>query len=98
MPAMSLPMTPPAANSARATLPSLPAGSQTASGLAQAVEALRRADDRFRGVRVEVRADTVYLRGTVYRWEHLFELARSTSRLPGVRHVRFDEMRAEVDP
>jgi hypothetical protein len=98
MPAMSLPITPPAANSARATLPSLPAGSREASGLAQAIEALRRADDRFRGVRVEVREDTVHLRGTVYRWEHLFELARSIARLPGVRHVLFDEIRAEVDP
>ena len=47
---------------------------------------------------MEVRGDTVYLRGTVYRWEHLFELARSASRLPGVRQVLFDEMRAGIDP
>jgi len=82
MPVMPLPLT----------------GSRTTSGLAQAVEALRVADDRFRGVRVEVRGDTVYLRGTVYCWEHLFELARAASRLPGVRQVFFDEIRAEIDP
>jgi hypothetical protein len=71
----------------------LPAAPAAASSLAQAVEALRLADDRFRLVRAEVQGDTVYLRGTVYRWDHLFELARSISHLPGVRRVLFEGVR-----
>src|SRR5262249_29283449 len=90
MPALAVPLGAPVADSAHALLPSPPAPPQTATRLAQAIEALRLADDRFRAVRAEVRGDAVYLRGTVYRWEHLFELARSVSRLPGVRRVLFE--------
>jgi osmotically-inducible protein OsmY len=72
------------------------AAAPAASNLTHAIEALRLADERFYRVRVEVRGDVVYLAGTVNSWEHLFELARSVSRLPGVRQVRFGEVRAET--
>jgi len=95
MPAIILPVAPTAAERARAMLPSSPARSQNTSSLVQGIEALRLADDRFRGIHVDVRGDAVYLRGMVYRWEHLFELARLVSRLPGVRRVLFEDVRAE---
>jgi hypothetical protein len=95
MPPITLPFTSTAAGTVPAALPSTRSLPQTDSRLAQTIEALRLADKRFRGVVVDVRGDIVYLRGTVYRWEHLFELARSVSRLPGVRRVLFEEVRAE---
>lgn len=98
IPPMLLSPAPSPVDSARATLPSPPAGLPATSNLEQAIETLRLVDDRFRGIRVQVRGDTVYLRGTVFRWEHLFELARSVSRVPGVRHVLFEEVRAEIAP
>jgi hypothetical protein len=95
MPPIALPSASTFAGPAPAALPSTSAIPRTDSGLAQTIEVLRLADERFRAVHVDVRGDTVYLGGTVYRWEHLFELARSVSRLPGVRGVRFGEVRAE---
>jgi hypothetical protein len=90
-----LPSAPAATGSPQGKLPSLPTSSQTSFSLFQAIETVRLADRRFRGIRVEVRGDAVFLRGTVYRWEHLYELARSVSRLPGVRRVFFEEVQAE---
>ena len=95
MPALVLPAQPSVADAARPRIPPSPAGPQTTSSLLERIEALRLADDRFRGIRVEVRGDAVYLRGTVYSWDQLFELARSISQLPGVRRVLFEEVRAE---
>jgi BON domain len=86
---------PPADELSRATQSSPPVNAQTHSSLVQATEALRLADQRFWGIRAEVRGDTVYLRGVVYCWEHLFELARAVARLRGVKDVRFDEVQAE---
>jgi osmotically-inducible protein OsmY len=63
--------------------------------LEQAVDALRLKDTRFRGLQADVIDGTVYLRGTVFRMEHVFDLARSLSRLPGVQGVMLDEVRAE---
>lgn len=77
----------------RAPVPS--AASHDTSILIERIEELRMGDDRFRSVRAEVRGDLVYLDGTVYCWDHLFDLARSISRLPGVRRVLFKEVRAE---
>lgn len=93
MPAIILPSAPVVDGAKR--LPGAAVSPHSISNLAQAVEAVRLADDRFRGVRTEVRGDAVYLGGTVYRWEHLFELARSVSRLSGVRRVLFEDVRAE---
>jgi hypothetical protein len=95
MPALVLPPLPSVANAARPGMPPPPAGFQTTASLLSRIEAVRLADDRFRGLRAEVRGDAVYLRGTVYSWDHLFELARSLSQLPGVRRVLFEEVRVE---
>jgi hypothetical protein len=92
MPAITLPLALPTGTSARAEPSTSP---YTASNLGQAIEALRITDERFYQVRVEIRGETVYLSGTVYSWEHLFELARSISRLAGVRQVLFGDVRAE---
>ncbi len=92
MPALTLPAdSPRAVSTPSSTVPQGP------SGLSQVIEALRLEDDRFRGVRVEVRSETVTLHGTVACWEHLFELAGSIARVPGVRQVRFGYVRAESD-
>ncbi|HLJ96230.1 MAG TPA: hypothetical protein VKU02_23855 [Gemmataceae bacterium] len=92
MPAITLPADP-----ARALPAPSSAVAQAPSGLSQAIEALRLEDDRFRGVRVEVLGETVTVHGTVACWEHLFELASSIARVPGVRQVRFGYVRAESD-
>jgi hypothetical protein len=95
MPTLSLPLAPPLGSSVPEARPPTPSVRQSASSLSQAIEALRLADDRFHKVRVEVRGDAVYLGGTIYCWDHLFELARAVSRLPGVRQVQFEDVRAE---
>jgi osmotically-inducible protein OsmY len=61
--------------------------------LLDAVEALCRRDIRLAGVRAEVRGSVVYLRGQVYRWEDLFELARAVGQLPGVECVVLQDIR-----
>jgi hypothetical protein len=92
LPTLTLPLALPGGSSAWAAPSALP---HAASSLTHAIEALRLADERFYRVRVEVRGDAVYLAGTVSSWEHLFELARSVSRLPGVKQVRFGNVRTE---
>jgi osmotically-inducible protein OsmY len=66
-----------------------------APDLASAVEALRRKDDRFRRVSVEVRQKSVYLRGTVARWGDVNDLANGVRRLPGVEAVILDNVRVD---
>jgi osmotically-inducible protein OsmY len=63
--------------------------------LASAIEALRRKDERFRRLTLEVRQKTVYLRGTVARWDDVTELANAVRRLPGAEAVILD--RVQVD-
>jgi osmotically-inducible protein OsmY len=70
----------------------LPAGSD----LPAAVEALRRQDERFGRLTVEVRRTTVYLRGTVARWADVNDLTNVVRRLPGVGAVVVDDVK--VDP
>jgi hypothetical protein len=72
--------------------PSRPASPGGAGGLTEAVERLQQQDARFRRIRPEVRGDTVFLRGSVARWEDLFELARGIARLPGVERVVLDQI------
>jgi osmotically-inducible protein OsmY len=69
------------------TLSPSSAPAQTAGSLLQAVESLRRKDDRFEQIRPEVKGGVVYLRGAVKHSEHLYELARAISVLPGVERV-----------
>jgi hypothetical protein len=82
-------------NSARRGPPPSPPDPQSTTALVKRIEALRLGDDRFLGVEALVQGDVVYLRGTVYSWDHLFELARSIAQLPGIRRVLFEEVRAE---
>jgi hypothetical protein len=39
----------------------------------------------------------VYLRGNAFLWEHVYELARSISRLPGVERVVLEKVHAESE-
>jgi osmotically-inducible protein OsmY len=75
---------------------SVTASSDVASDLTKAVESLRLSDKRFQRIVAAVRGGTVYLGGSVYRWDHLHELARSISHLPGVRDVVFEDVQADV--
>lgn len=59
---------------------------RVAPDLAAAVERLRTADDNFRNLHIDVRDGIVTVRGPAAR-EQLMRLARSLSRLPGVREV-----------
>ena len=65
-------------------------------GLIRAVESLRLGDQRFRRIHAEVKSGTVYLSGTVCQLEHVSELARSLSRLPGIKGVVVGQVQAEV--
>jgi osmotically-inducible protein OsmY len=60
------------------------------------VEALRRKEERFRRLTVEVRQKTVYLRGTVLRWADVSAFTAAVRRLPGVAAVIVDDV--HVDP
>jgi osmotically-inducible protein OsmY len=62
-----------------------------AGSLLQAVEAVRRKDDRFAQIRPEVKGGVIYLRGAVKHSEHLYELARAISLLPGVERVILED-------
>jgi hypothetical protein len=57
------------------------------------IDQVRKADQRFRGVRADVKDGIVQLRGTVTRWEDMLELAEKIARLPGVERVILEEVR-----
>lgn len=78
-----------------APLPAPGPAPTAAPDLASLVEAERRRNARYRGVAVDVAQGTVSLRGVVERWEDVEELARIVRRLPGVRKVVIDNVRAE---
>jgi len=64
--------------------------------LATGVETLRRKDARWRRVTVEVRKQSVYLRGTVARWDDANDLTNAVRRLPGVEAVILDDLRVNA--
>lgn len=70
-----------------------PAASSGATGCADAVEKLRRADDRYRRIRIEVVGGAVHLRGLADCREDVFALARAVSHVPGVERVLVAEVR-----
>jgi hypothetical protein len=49
-------------------------------------------------LRAEVRGGLVFLSGTVYRWEDLYQLARTLGRLPGVERVVFKDIKTDPHP
>ena len=65
--------------------------------LAKSVETLQLKDARFKRLKPEVRGAVVYLRGDVFRWDHLYELARAIANLPGVERVVLQEVHADVE-
>jgi osmotically-inducible protein OsmY len=64
--------------------------------LVSAVEALRRKDNRFRRLKVEVRHKRVFLSGTVSRWDDVNDLANAVRRLPGVEAVVVDNVQVDA--
>jgi hypothetical protein len=64
--------------------------------VAEAVEALRQREERFRPIRSDVQGARVYLHGSVIRWEDLFAFAKSISLLPGVEQVILQDIHAGV--
>jgi hypothetical protein len=54
--------------------------------LPQALQDLQR-DKRFSNIQIEMKGDTVYLRGASGQAQGIFELARILAQLPGAQHV-----------
>ena len=63
----------------------------------KAVEALRLSDARYHRLQPEVRGAVIYLRGNVFRWEHVYEYAAAISKLPGVERVVLEKIHADSD-
>lgn len=73
-----------------------PAGPPSGTtGLADAVEKLRRADQRYWRIAAEVVGGTVHLRGVADSREDVFALARAVSHVPGVERVVVAEVRCQ---
>jgi hypothetical protein len=81
----------PAADSAATLLP--PRSLEAKDDLPSAVTHLIQGDVRLDGVRAESRGGVVTLSGTASRMEHVLELARQVSRLPGVKEVVVEGVR-----
>jgi osmotically-inducible protein OsmY len=63
--------------------------------LSAAVEALRRKEERFRRLKVEVRRKTVFLSGSVSRWDDVNDLAAAVRRVAGVEAVILDNIHVD---
>jgi osmotically-inducible protein OsmY len=63
--------------------------------LPSAVEALRRKEERFRRLKADVRQNSVYLSGTVSRWDDVTDLVTAVRRLPDVRAVILDNIQVD---
>jgi osmotically-inducible protein OsmY len=87
------PTTTPSAGSLIEFLPPRPLSEPT--DLPSAVEALRRKEERFRRLKAEVRQKTVYLSGSVSRWDDANDLAGAVRRLAGVEAVILDNIRVD---
>jgi hypothetical protein len=61
--------------------------------LANQVDRLRRADDRFKHIEVRIEGGAVTLAGAAYRQADLDDLAQAVSRLPGVERVIVEKAR-----
>jgi hypothetical protein len=70
-----------------------PVAEQAGVDLAGQVEALRGKDQRFEGIRPEIKGGVIYLRGSASRWQDVYDLARSLSLLPGVERVILEDVR-----
>jgi hypothetical protein len=66
-----------------------------AAAIISAVKNLMVRDERFRGLRFEVKQNSVYLSGVVLRWADMHELSRAITRIPGVDAVVLQDVRDE---
>jgi osmotically-inducible protein OsmY len=62
------------------------------AAIVSAVKNLMLSDERFRGLRFEVKENKVYLTGIVQRWADLHEVSRAINRIPGVEAVVFQSV------
>ena len=58
--------------------------------LAAAADAIRKKDDRFAQIAIEVQGGVVTLRGPATQWDYLHLLASQVRRIPGVQAVVLD--------
>lgn len=77
--------------------PARPSSSPTSasSPLAEAVDLVRRKDERYRAIRPEVYGKVVILRGTYSQGALLYTLAREIAKVPGVECVVVDNQRPD---
>jgi len=71
-----------------------PRASDKETGSRSAIARLIAADVRFAGIRCEENQGVVTLSGSVARMDHALDLARQISRLPGIREVVVERVRA----
>ncbi|HEV3117437.1 MAG TPA: BON domain-containing protein [Gemmataceae bacterium] len=95
MPLVSLPGYPVRDVMPTPAAPALAPAAEKSVDLATAVESFRTRDARYQGIKPEIRGHVVVLRGTVLRWDHLYDLARSVSTIRGVERVVLDNVRAD---
>jgi hypothetical protein len=80
-----------------ATKPADQSNALAPPGLAEQIEGMRRKDDRFAGIRVQVDGNIAYLSGLPAQAEDLMILAQIVSPLPGVRKVVVRYVPSEPD-
>jgi osmotically-inducible protein OsmY len=68
---------------------------QDVASMAQAVEHLRQADDRFSRIKLRLSNGVVHVSGLIRHYDDLFELARSISQVPGVQNVVVEDVRTD---
>ena len=95
MPLVSLPGYPARELPAPAPATTAPPAGRQGPDLSSVVESLRLSDARFHGIQPKVRGSVVYLRGTVFRWEHLHDLAKLIANLRGVERVVLEDVHAD---
>ena len=66
--------------------------------LPRMVEQLQQSNPRLRWVHPEVAGGVVRLRGTVFRWEDLLELAQAIAKIPGVERVILEDVKTSPLP
>src|SRR5262249_2971327 len=72
-----------------------PAEPADGPAIGNAVQHLILAEERFRGLRYEVKHGKVYLGGIVQRWSDLYELSQAVTHIPGVESVLLRDVRRE---
>ncbi len=66
-----------------------------AAAITSAVQSLMQGDERFRRLHFEVKKSKVYIGGAAYRWADVQDLARATTRIPGVEEVVLRDLKTD---